>query len=118
MRDNLSGSSGRPDETRYHVLRLLHGNPELSQREVARKLGVSLGTVNYCVRALVRKGWLKVVNFKNSHNKAAYMYLLTARGVEQKGRLTLKFLRLKVREYEVLRAEIDRMRREAEHLSR
>lgn len=86
----------------------------MSQRDVARRLSVSLGTVNYCVRALIGKGWLKVVNFKNSHNKAAYMYLLTPSGVEQKGRLTLKFLRLKVREYEALRAEIRRMRREAE----
>lgn len=114
MHGNLSGSSGRPDETRYQVLRLFHGNPELSQRDVARELGISLGTVNYCVRALVRQGWLKIANFKNSHNKAAYMYLLTPRGVEQKGRLTLKFLRLKVREYEALRAEIDQMRREAD----
>jgi len=114
MSGSSSGSSARADETRYHVLRLLHGNPELSQRDVARRLSVSLGTVNYCVRALIGKGWLKVVNFKNSHNKAAYMYLLTPSGVEQKGRLTLKFLRLKVREYEALRAEIRRMRREAE----
>lgn len=108
------GAPRRAEETRYHVLRLLQGNSELSQRDVARALGVSVGTVNYCVRALIRKGWLKVINFKNSSNKAAYMYLLTPRGVEQKGVLTLKFLRLKVREYEALRAEIQEMRREAE----
>lgn len=114
MNGYLSDSSERADETRYHVLRLLHGNPELSQRDIAQELGVSLGTVNYCVKALIRKGWLKVSNFKNSHHKAAYMYLLTPSGVRQKGRLTLKFLRLKVREYEALRAEIRLMRREAE----
>lgn len=100
------------DETRYKVLRLLEGNPEMSQRDVARALGVSLGKVNYCVNALLRKGWIKATNFKNSHNKAAYMYLLTPRGVEQKGRLTLEFLHRKVREYELLRDEIRQLRRE------
>lgn len=112
MHGYLSGSSGRADETRYHVLRLLHGNPELTQRDIAQELDVSLGTVNYCIKALITKGWLKVINFKNSHNKAAYMYLLTPSGVRQKGKLTLTFLRLKVREYEALRAEIRQMRRE------
>lgn len=101
------------DETRYQVLRLLDANPEMSQRDVARELGVSLGKVNYCVRALVQKGWIKVSNFTNSHNKAAYMYLLTPRGIEQKGRLTLQFLQIKVQEYEALRAEIRRLRQEA-----
>jgi EPS-associated MarR family transcriptional regulator len=101
------------DETRYQVLRLLESNPELSQREVARMLGVSLGTVNYCLRALIEKGWVKVTNFKNSRNKAGYMYLLTPRGVEQKGRMTVQFLQRKVQEYEALRAEIRQLRQEA-----
>lgn len=100
------------DETRYKVLRLLEANPEMSQRDVARALGVSLGKVNYCVKALLRQGWVKAANFKNSHNKAAYMYLLTPRGVEQKGRLTLQFLHRKVREYEQLKDEIRQLRRE------
>jgi EPS-associated MarR family transcriptional regulator len=103
------------EETHYQVLRLLNANPEISQRDVARQLGVSLGKVNYCVRALVQKGWVKVTNFKNSHNKVAYMYLLTPRGIEQKGRLTLRFLQIKLQEYEILRAEIQQMRQEAEH---
>ena len=102
------------DETRYQVLRLLDTNPEMSQRDVARELGVSLGKVNYCMKALVERGWIKVTNFRNSHNKAAYIYLLTPRGIEQKGRLTLRFLQLKVQEYESLRAEIRQLRREAE----
>lgn len=102
------------DETGYRVMRLLEANPELSQREVARELDISLGKVNYCVKALISKGWVKVSNFKNSHNKAAYMYLLTPRGVEQKGRMTLEFLRRKMREYEVLRAEIRELRQESE----
>jgi EPS-associated MarR family transcriptional regulator len=107
------GAQRLDDETWYKVLRLLDANPELSQRDVARKLGVSLGKVNYCVRALVQKGWIKVANFRNSHNKAAYMYLLTPCGVEHKGRLTLRFLHRKVREYEALRAEIRQLREEA-----
>jgi EPS-associated MarR family transcriptional regulator len=102
------------EETRYQVMRLLEANPELSQRDVARELGISLGKVNYCVQALIRKGWVKAANFKNSHHKAAYMYFLTPRGMEEKGRLTLQFLGIKIREYEKLRVEIDEMRREAE----
>jgi EPS-associated MarR family transcriptional regulator len=102
------------EEMRYQVMRLLEGNPELSQRDVARELGISLGKVNYCLQALMQKGWIKATNFKNSHHKAAYMYLLTPRGLEEKGRLTLQFLGIKIREYEKLRIEIDEMRREAE----
>jgi EPS-associated MarR family transcriptional regulator len=102
------------EEMRYQVMRLLEANPELSQRDVARALGISLGKVNYCVQALMQKGWIKATNFKNSHHKAAYMYLLTPRGIEEKGRLTMQFLGIKLREYEKLRVEIDEMRREAE----
>jgi len=102
------------EETHYQVLRLLEANPGMSQRDVARALGVSLGKINFCVKALVAKGWVKVTNFKNSYNKAAYMYLLTPRGIEQKSKLTMRFLRLKVQEYESLRAEIRRLRHEAE----
>jgi EPS-associated MarR family transcriptional regulator len=102
------------DEMRYRVMRLLEANPKLSQRDLARELGISLGKVNYCVQALIRKGWVKATNFKNSHQKAAYMYLLTPHGIEEKGRLTVQYLRIKMREYEKLRVEIEQMRREAE----
>jgi EPS-associated MarR family transcriptional regulator len=102
------------DETRYKLMRLLEANPHMSQREAARELGVSLGKLNYCVRALIRRGWIKVDRFKNSRNKAAYMYVLTPRGMEQKARLTVRFLRAKVREYEALRSEIAQIRRDAE----
>jgi EPS-associated MarR family transcriptional regulator len=105
------------EEMRYKVMRLLESNPALSQRDVARELGISLGKVNYCLQALVRKGWIKATNFKNSHHKAAYMYLLTPRGLEEKGRLTVQFLVIKVREYEKLRIEIEQMRREAEDVT-
>jgi EPS-associated MarR family transcriptional regulator len=102
------------DETRYRVMRLLETNPKLSQRDLARELGISLGKVNFCLQALTRKGLIKATNFKNSHHKAAYMYLLTPHGVEEKGRLTVQYLRIKMREYEKLRVEIEQMRREAE----
>jgi EPS-associated MarR family transcriptional regulator len=102
------------DEMRYKVMRLLESNPALSQRDVARALGISLGKVNYCLQALVQKGLIKATNFKNSHHKAAYMYLLTAHGLEEKARLTLQFLSVKMREYEKLRVEIEQMRRETE----
>ena len=101
------------DEMGYKLMRLLEVKPDLSQRDAARELGVSLGKVNYCVQALVRKGWLKATRFKNSENKAAYLYLLTPRGLEQKASLTLEFLRIKTREYQILRAEIELMRRES-----
>ncbi len=100
------------DEMGYRLMRLLEARSELSQREAARELGVSLGKVNYCVQALVRKGWLKATRFRNSQNKSAYLYLLTPRGIEQKANLALEFLRIKTHEYERLRAEIRQMRRE------
>ena len=101
------------DEVRYKLLSLLESNPRLSQREVARELGVSIGKVNYCLKALVQKGWIKVTNFKNSKNKIAYRYLLTPRGIDEKAGVTLRFLQRKIEEYDALRAEIERIRKEA-----
>jgi EPS-associated MarR family transcriptional regulator len=99
-------------DVQYKLMRMLEANPGMSQREIARELGISLGKVNYCLRALVQKGWVKISNFTNSQNKAAYMYLLTPRGIEEKASLTLRFLQMKTREYEALRKEIRQMRRE------
>jgi EPS-associated MarR family transcriptional regulator len=101
-------------DVHYKLMRLLDANPGMSQREVAREMGISLGKVNYCMQALIRKGWIKAANFKNSHNKAAYMYLLTPRGLESKASLTVKYLQIKMREYEALRLEIEEMRKEAQ----
>lgn len=101
------------DERHYQLMRLIEGNPEMSQRDLARRLGISLGKANYCLQALIEKGWVKATNFTNSQNKAAYMYLLTPRGIEEKATLTVAFLQVKMREYEALRAEIKQMRREA-----
>jgi MarR family transcriptional regulator, temperature-dependent positive regulator of motility len=106
------------DDMRYQLMRLIEANPEMSQRDVARELGISLGKVNYCVRALIQRGWVKASNFKNSQNKAAYMYLLTPRGIDAKANLTVRFLQAKMREYEALKVEIEQIRLEAERLNR
>jgi EPS-associated MarR family transcriptional regulator len=100
------------DEIGLKLMRLLEANPRMSQRDVASAFGISVGKVNYCLRALAHKGWIKANRFKSSRNKAAYRYLLTAQGIEQKAQLTARFLRIKMREYETLRAEIAQLRRE------
>src|SRR3989338_6679821 len=95
------------DDTHYRLLRLLEANPELSQRDLARELGTSLGKINYCLNALIEKGWVKAQNFRNSRNKLAYAYLLTPQGIEQKAKLTVRFLRRKIAEYNTLETEIE-----------
>jgi EPS-associated MarR family transcriptional regulator len=92
------------------TLEVLQQNPTLSQRELALVLGVSLGKANYCLRALLAKGLLKVQNFKNSKNKLAYAYTLTPAGVAARAELTAEFLRVKVMEYERLSIEIDQLK--------
>ena len=106
------------DEIRYKLLRLLEANPRLSQREVAQHLGISLGKVNYCLRPLVEMGWIKAANFKNSRNKLAYAYYLTPRGLDEKARVAKRFLQRKMREYEELRVDIERIRAEVEQRQR
>ena len=104
------------EEAHYKLLRLVEEKPRLTQRELAREMGVSLGKVNYCVNALIEKGWIKARNFRTGNNKLAYAYLLTPRGIEQKAAITVHFLRRKVAEYESLRKEIARLRREVDQL--
>jgi len=102
------------DTTSYGLLKTLEGNPSLSQRDLAKCLGISLGKVNFCMNALIEKGCLKVNNFRNSDNKLAYAYLLTPHGVEEKARITMHFLKHKMQEYERLRVEIEELKQEAE----
>lgn len=102
------------DEYRYKILKILEKNPEISQRDLARELGVSLGRVNFCLKALIDVGLLKVTNFRNSRNKMAYMYLLTPRGVKEKSLITERFLKLKIQEFQALEAEINSLRAEAQ----
>jgi EPS-associated MarR family transcriptional regulator len=95
------------DEYRYKILKLVEAKPEISQRELAENLGISLGKANFCLKALIEIGLLKATNFRNSKNKLAYMYLLTPAGVEEKSSITLRFLKSKMREYELLKSEIN-----------
>ncbi|WP_376696652.1 MarR family EPS-associated transcriptional regulator [Wenzhouxiangella sp. EGI_FJ10305] len=99
-------------ETRFQILRALSHNPEMTQRELAGELGISLGKTNYCLRALVDKGLIKAANFKRSKRKARYLYQLTPSGLTEKAGLTRRFLQRKLEEHEALTAEIQRLREE------
>lgn len=101
------------DEYRYKILKLVESNPSISQRELARELGISLGKTNFCLKALIDVGLLKATNFRNNKNKLAYMYLLTPRGIEEKASITMRFLKYKIQEYEALQSEIEELRRDA-----
>ena len=109
--DTVVGTGTR-DELRLRVLRTLEANPELSQRQLAAELGVSLGGVNYALKALIERGFVKAENFRKSGNKVAYLYVLTPRGVAEKASLATAFLGRKLEEYEVLRQEIDALKSE------
>jgi MarR family transcriptional regulator, temperature-dependent positive regulator of motility len=100
------------EELDLKLLRQLNVQPAASQRKLAQGLGVSLGKLNFCLRALVDRGWVKADNFRRSDNKWAYAYLLTPRGVSAKLRLTSKFLQRKEREFETLQSEIAALRNE------
>lgn len=100
------------DDISLAILRTLERQPDISQRELATQMGVSLGKANYCLRALIEKGCVKLENFRRSNNKLAYAYILTPRGIEEKARVTRAFLRRKVAEYELIRQEIEVLRRE------
>jgi len=104
------------DENRYQLLKLLEENPEMSQRQIADALGVSLGKVNFCLRALIEIGSVKVANFSRSPNKKAYVYLLTPKGIEEKAKVTLRFLAKKQNEYEELKREINELKNEVKLL--
>lgn len=103
-----------PQELPYYLLCQLTNQPAASQRNLAERFGVSLGKVNYCLRALVDKGLVKANNFRRSDNKMAYAYVLTAAGLDEKSRLTKSFLQHKLIEFEVLQREIDSLRRQAD----
>jgi EPS-associated MarR family transcriptional regulator len=100
------------EELRLRLLRLLTESPDLPQRELAQRLGLSLGKTNYCLRALIDKGWVKMNNFRNSQNKLAYAYMLTPQGIRAKATVTAAFLARKQEEYAHLEREIDQLRAE------
>lgn len=101
------------EEAHLKVMRMIGADPEISQREIAAELGISLGKTNYCLRALIEKGFVKARSFRKSNKKIRYLYQLTPRGIEHKARLTIAFLESKRHEYEALEKEIEVLSREA-----
>ena len=91
-----------------NILRNIANNPELSQRNMAKKVGLSLGKLNYCLKALKQKGLVKAKNFKNNKNKINYLYILTPKGIAEKTKLTINFMNLKMKEYDELKKEMDK----------
>ena len=102
----------KAQETHLKVLRLIEKNPEVTQRALALELGISLGKANYCLKALIDKGFIKARNFHNSNNKRGYLYKLTPSGIDAKARISVAFLRRKMVEYEQLKIEINRLQDE------
>jgi EPS-associated MarR family transcriptional regulator len=96
----------------FAAIRALEKNPARSQRELALDLGISVGKVNYCLKALIDKGLLKVENYRTSTNRAAYLYVLTPKGIAAKAQLTRRFLARKMKEYDALRVEIEELKGE------
>jgi EPS-associated MarR family transcriptional regulator len=103
-----------PEETHFRIMRILQENPDLTQRELAEKLSMSVGGLNYCLNALIDKGLVKMQNFSNSKNKFKYVYLLTPKGIAEKVALTTRFLSRKMEEYEALKLEIEALKSEVE----
>ncbi len=100
------------EDTHFRVMRILQDNPDLTQRELAERVGVSVGGLNYCLKALMEKGLVKMKTFANSKNKFGYVYVLTPRGMAEKAAITHRFLQRKVEEYEALKAEIQALQSE------
>ena len=96
----------------FKVMNLIHNNPDITQRELAKMTGVSLGSIHYCLKALVEKGWVKAGNFKRNPTKSMYLYLLTPEGVFQKSKLALDFLHRKKIEFDALKIEIKKLSEE------
>jgi len=105
------------EDTYFRVMRILQQNPDLTQRELAKKLGISVGGLNYCLRALMEKGMVKMKNFATSKNKFGYVYVLTPTGMAEKAAITQGFLKRKIDEYEALKAEIEDLKAQAENQS-
>lgn len=104
----------RRDDLNFRVLRVVAEHPEYSQRQIAATLGISLGRANYCLRALVEKGYIKIGNFRASSHKLGYLHVLTPQGIARRAMLTNEFLKRKMVEYEILQEEIRILEKEAE----
>lgn len=108
----------KKDELRLSVIRILEENPDITQRELAKRLGISLGRINYCLKALVEVGYVKTARFRRSKKKLGYAYILTPSGIRAKSRIMARFLSHKMREHEALIAEIETLTRELEESKR
>ena len=104
-------------QNQYQILKSLEQDSRSTQRQLSNDLGVSLGKVNYCIKSLIEKGLIKVSNFRNNKNKIQYIYLLTPKGIDEKSRLTLDFIRIKTQEYDTLRQEIEGLKQEAKGIN-
>ena len=104
------------EDIHLDLLRKLESNPEYTQRELSQEMGVSLGKINYCMKKLIEKGWIKLMSFSRNPNKVGYVYLLTPKGIEQKARLTFEFLASKMEEYKMLKEEISILKQDTEKL--
>ena len=96
-------------QSKYKLLKSLEQDANLTQRQLSKELGISLGKVNYCLQSLIQKGFVKINNFKNSRHKIQYSYLLTPAGIEEKTKLTIDFLKTKTIEYELLKKEVEEL---------
>ena len=99
------------DNDNFEILRKISKKPHLSQREMSKELGFSLGKLNYCLKGLKKKGLIKIKNFKQNKNKINYLYILTPKGIAQKTKLTVNFMKRKMKEYEELKKEIDNQKK-------
>ncbi len=104
-------------EIRYCLLKILAEEPKLGQREMAKKMGISLGKVNFCVSELAAKGWIKITRLKSARKKIPYIYMLTSKGLEEKGKLTVRFLKRKLAEYEEIKKQILELHNEVQQES-
>ena len=104
-------------EIRYRLLKILAEEPQLGQREMAKKMGISLGKVNFCVSELAAKGWIKITRLKSARKKIPYIYMLTPKGLEEKGKLTVRFLKRKLAEYEEIKKQILELHNEVQQES-
>jgi len=102
------------EDAQFRVLRTLHDNPDLTQRELAERVGISLGALNYCLRAMMQRGLVKMKSFARSKNKFGYVYVLTPGGIAEKAATTQRFLQRKMQEYEALRLEINSLQAESD----
>lgn len=98
----------KENQDQFNVLRKINKKPESTQRELAKELGFSLGKLNYCLNALKEKGLVKISNFKNNPNKIGYIYVLTPKGINQRTKLTLDFMKRKMKEFDELKSEIEK----------